>query len=378
MFDLTEEQQLIQETAAKFAATRLIPNASAWDQQEDIPRAVFDELAELGFMGVPTPDTYGGSGLGNFELVLILEEINRGCASTGVTLSVHNSLVQGPLYKFGADALKKKYLPKLTNAAWIGAYCLTEPQAGSDAANQHTTAVKDGDHYVLNGSKIWITNGAWADLFIVFARTDKTQRTKGISCFIVERGFPGFSVGKKEKKMGIRGSSTTVVNFDNCRVPAVNMLGEEGRGFNIAMDTLNGGRIGIATQSVGIARAALELSVKHAKERVTFGKPIADYQAIQWKLADMAMNIDAARLLVYRAATLRDRGANMAKEAAMAKLFASEICNRAVQEGVQIHGGYGYTKDYTIERLFRDARITEIYEGTSEIQRIVIAKHLLG
>jgi butyryl-CoA dehydrogenase len=307
-----------------------------------------------------------------------MEELHRACASTGVTVSVHNSLVGGPLTKFGTDDQKARYLPKMASGEMIGAYCLSEPDAGSDAGALSTTAVEDGDFFVLNGTKAWITNGGFCDLMIVFATEDKTKRTKGISAFLVETAWDGVEVGKKEEKLGIRASSTTQIHLENVRVPKANLLGERGAGFALAMDTLDGGRIGIATQAVGIAEACLRRSVKYAGERKQFGKEIGKFQAIQWKIADMAMEIEAARLLTYRAASLRDQGERCSKEASMAKLFASEASNRAAREAVQIHGGWGYVAEFDVERYYRDAKITEIYEGTSEIQRIVISRAVMS
>jgi alkylation response protein AidB-like acyl-CoA dehydrogenase len=328
-------------------------------------------------MGMLIPEEYGGTGVGNLCLVLALEEINRACASTGVTMSVHNSLASSPIIKFADEKLKKRYLPEMATGALIGAYSLSEAGSGSDAASLTAGAVKDGNEYVVNGSKSWITSGAEADVFVVMLRTDTTKRSKGISTFVIERDTKGVSIGKKENKLGLRASSTVQVTFEDARVPAANMVGEEGIGFKIAMETLDGGRIGIGAQAVGISQAALDASVSYAKEREQFGKPIGEFQAIQWKLADMATGIEAARLMLYRAARLRDRREPHTKETAMAKLFASEVSNRVTREAVQIHGGAGYLKDFPVERHFRDARITEIYEGTSEIHRIVVSRSLL-
>jgi alkylation response protein AidB-like acyl-CoA dehydrogenase len=328
-------------------------------------------------MGMLVPEQYGGAGLSNFCLVLALEEINRVCASTGVTMSVHNSLLCSPIIKYGSDELKQRYLPRLASCELLGAYALSEADAGTDAASISARAVKDGNDYVLNGAKLWITTGADADLFTVFVKTNPEAKAKGISAFLVEKGTKGFGIGKKEDKLGLRASSTTELVFEDCRVSANNMLGTEGEGFKIALATLDGGRIGIGTQSVGIARACLEASVAYAREREQFGKKIGEFQAIQWKIADMATQIDAARLMVYRASRMRDQGLPHTKEAAMAKLFASEVANRAARDAVQIHGGAGYLKDFPVERYYRDARITEIYEGTSEVQRIVISRAFL-
>ncbi|MGD8414552.1 MAG: acyl-CoA dehydrogenase [Candidatus Latescibacterota bacterium] len=377
-FNLTEEQQMIQQTAREFADNEIAPVADEMSRQGKFPAEIVQKLSDLGFMGMLIPEEYGGTGLGNFCLVLALEEVNRACASTGVTMSVHNSLCTGPLVNFGSEELKKKYLPKLAKGELIGAYALSEPDAGSDPASLSCAAVKDGNEYVLNGTKNFITTGQEADVFIVMVRTNpEEKKTRGISSFVLEPGMKGFTVGKKEDKLGLRASSTTQLILEDLRVGADQMLGEEGQGFKIAMHTLDGGRVGIATQSVGIAQACLDESVKYCEEREAFGKQIGHFQMMQWKLADMAMNIEAARLMVYNAARLKDEGKPHSKEASMAKLFASEACNEAARQAVQIHGGAGYTEDFKVERFYRDARITEIYEGTSEIQRIVISRHLL-
>jgi butyryl-CoA dehydrogenase len=376
-FDLTEEERLIQQTAREFADSEVAPVASENDRKGQFPRKLVEGLAKLGFLGMLIPEEYGGTGVGNFGLVLALEEINRACASTGVTMSVHNSLVSSPIVKFGSEKTKKKYLPPIARGETIGAYALSEAGSGSDAAALQARAVKDGNDYVINGTKSWITSGAEAEVFVVMLRTNPEERSKGISTFVIEKGTKGFSIGKKEDKLGLRGSSTVQLVFEDTRVPAENMLGHEGEGFKIAMSTLDGGRIGIGTQAVGIAQAALDASVAYANEREQFGKKIGEFQAIQWKIADMATKIDASRLMIYRAARLRDRGEPHSMEAAMAKLFASEMSNQVAREAVQIHGGAGYLKDFDVERYYRDARITEIYEGTSEIQRIVISRFLL-
>ena len=376
-FNLTEEQLMVQQTAREFADKEIAPVADENNRTGKFPADLVKKLADLGFLSMLIPEEYGGTGLGNFCLALALEEINRVCASTGVTMSVHNSLCSGPLVKWGSDGLKRRYLPKMAKGELLGAYALSEPDAGSDPAALTTTALKDGGEYVMNGTKSWITTGADADIFIVMARTDPTQRTKGISAFVLERDMKGFSIGKKEDKLGLRASSTVQLIFEDVRVPADRILGEEGMGFKIALNTLDGGRIGIACQGVGIAQACLDETVKYAEEREAFGKQIAHFQAIQWKIADMATRIEAARLLMYNAARLKDEGKPHAKEAAMAKLFASEICNECARQAIQVHGGAGYLEDFKVERFFRDARVTEIYEGTSEIQRIVISRHLL-
>ena len=375
-FELTEEERLIQQTARDFANDRIVPIAAENDRQGRFSKKVLKEMADLGFMSMLIPEEYGGVGLGNFSLALVLEEINRACASTGVTMSVHNSLASSPIIRYGSDETKKKFLPRMATGELLGAYALSEAGAGSDAASLQCRATKDGDHYVFNGTKSWVTTGAEAGIFVVMVRTNPGERSKGISSFVVERDTPGFSIGKKENKLGLRASSTVQLVFEDARVPARQILGKEGEGFKIAMETLDGGRIGIAAQAVGIAKASLDASVAYANEREQFGKKIARFQAIQWKLADMATSIDAARLLMYRAARLRDAGEPHTQEAAMAKLFASEMSNRAAREAVQIHGGAGYLKEFPVERYYRDARITEIYEGTSEVHRIVISRNL--
>lgn len=377
---LSEEEQLIRRTAREFAKAEIAPLAEEIDRSHDVPRRLLERLASVGFMGVLIPEEYGGAGLSNACLFLIQTELNRACASTGVTMSVHNSLTSSPIIRFGTEAAKRRYLPKMATAEWIGAYSLSEPVSGSDAAALVTHAQRHGDGYVLNGQKVFVTNGKIADVFVVFARTSRIEgsKAKGISAFILDRSTPGLTVGKPEKKLGIRGSSTVQLFLEDCRVPADNLLGVEGEGFKIALATLDGGRIGIAAQAIGIACACLEASVKYAKDRRQFGRPIADFEAIQWKLAEMATDLEAAMLLGLRAARLRDGGAPHSKEAAMAKLFAASMANRHASEAVQIHGGAGYIRDFPVERYFRDAKITEIYEGTSEIQRIVIARSVLG
>ncbi len=376
-FPLTEEQRLIQDTAREFADREIAPVADRHNREGTFPMALVKRMGELGFMGMSVPETYGGSGAGNFSLVLVLEEINRACASTGVTMSVQNSLVCAPIVHWASEPLKHQYLPKLASGEFLGAYALSEPGSGSDAAGLVTSAVKDGDSYVLNGTKNFITTGAEADIVLAMVRTDTAHKTRGITAFILERGWKGFHVGKKEDKMGLRSSSTVQLVFEDLRVPSSNIVGEVGAGFKIAMHTLDGGRIGIAAQAVGIAQACLDASIKYAEEREAFDQQIGKFQAVQFKLANMATKLEAARLLVYNAARLKDENKPHGKEAAMAKLFASEVANDAAREAVQIHGGAGYLEDFPVERYFRDARITEIYEGTSEIQRIVVARHLL-
>lgn len=377
-FALSEEHRLVQQTARDFATREILPVASQLDAEHRFPAEIVRGLAELGLLGVMVPEEYGGAGMDNVAYVLALEEVARACASTAAILSVNNSLVCDPILRYGTEEQKRRYLPVLASGREIGCYCLTEPQAGSDAASLQTTARLDGDGWVLNGTKVFVTNAREAWVFIVYARTEPEAGPRGISAFIVERDHPGISVGKVERKMGLLATSTCEVLLQDCRVPRENLLGARGEGFKVALSTLDGGRIGIAAQAVGIARAALEESVAYARERRQFGRPIAEFQAIQWKIADMATRIDAARLLTLRAAWLRDQGKRCTAEASMAKLFASETAMFAAHQGVQIFGGYGYIKDYPVERYFRDAKITEIYEGTSEIQRLVIARNLLA
>ena len=378
-FELNEQQTLLRDMARGFAETELAPRATKHDRQGFIDPEVFEKMAEIGLWGLTIPEEFGGAGMGNLELSIVLEEINRACASTGVTLSVHNSLFGAPIVRWGDDAQKKAWLPRVASGELLGAYCLTEPNAGSDASALRTTARLDGDEWVLDGTKVWVTNGGIAGVMVVYARTNpKVSKAKGISAFVVPKATPGVRVGKAEKKTGIRASSTTEILFEGARIPKGNLLGGLDNGFTVAMDTLDGGRIGIASQAVGIARACLEASIKYSKEREQFGKPIASFQAIQWKLADMATQIDAARLLTMKAAWLRDRKERCTQAAAEAKLFASRIANAAADECLQIHGGAGYTDHFPVERLFRDARITEIYEGATDIQRIVIARNLIN
>jgi butyryl-CoA dehydrogenase len=360
-----------------FAEKELAPVASRLDRDGAYPHEQLKKLGEMGLMGVFVPEEFGGAGMDFLSYVTALEEVSKAWASLGTILSVNNSLVCGPIFRFGSDAQKKRYLPLVARGEWLGCYALTEAGAGSDAGSIRTRAVRINGGYVLNGSKVFTTNGSQANLAIVYAVTDATQGKQGISAFLVERGTPGFVVGKIEDKLGLRSSETAALSFEDCRVPLENLLGREGEGFRIALETLDGGRIGIATQAVGIAQACIEESLSYSKERQQFGRPIADFQAIQWMLADMATEIDAARLLTYRAAWLHEQGREVTRAAAMAKLFASEACNRAAYKALQIFGGYGYIKDFAVERLFRDARVTTLYEGTSEIQRLIIARHLL-
>ena len=374
---LTEEQELAQRTARDFAREKILPRAQEIDEKGEVPRELVAEMAALGFLGIYVPESYGGAGLDALSYALVSEEINRACASTGVVMSSHVSLAVDPLLHHGNDDQKERFLRPLASGQKLGCFALSEPASGSDAAAMRTTARRDGDAWVLNGTKNFITNGASGDIAIVFAQTDAAARHRGIAAFVVEKGTPGFSVGKLEHKLGIRGSDTAQLVFQDCRVPAANVLGKVGDGFKIALSTLDGGRISIAAQAVGIARACLEDALAYAKDREAFGKKIVEFQAIQWKLADMATETDAARLLVWRAATLKDRGEDHRLAAAQAKLFASDVAVRAARECVQIFGGYGYLTDFPAERHYRDAKITEIYEGTSEIMNLVIAEEIL-
>ncbi|MBA2446653.1 MAG: acyl-CoA dehydrogenase [Chloroflexi bacterium] len=374
-FLLTEDQELFRRTVREFAAREIAPVAAEHDEAETYPAENVRKMGELGLMGLTVPTEYGGAGAGAIEYALAMEEVARACAAHSVVLTVNVSLVCEPIYKFGTDEQRERFLPRLTRADIVGSYCLSEPRSGSDARNMETRAERDGDHYILNGTKNWITNGGVAGLYLVYAATD--PHGGRIGAFLIEADRPGLRAGAKERKLGIRASSTTQVFLEDCRVPVENRLGEEGDGFKIAMTTLDGGRIGIAAQALGIAQAAFDAAVAYAKEREAFGHRIADFQGLQWMMADMATRIDCARLLTYRAAQLKDRGLPFSKEAAMAKLYASETAMWVTTKAVQIHGGYGYSREYDVQRYFRDAKITEIYEGTSEIQRMVIARHIL-
>jgi len=378
-FQLSEEQNLIRNMVRSFAEKEVAPSAAERDEKERFDRELmFDKLGELGLAGMIIPEQFGGAGADYISYAIAVEELSRVCASTGVTLSAHLSLCANPIYNFGSDQQKQTYLVPLAEGAKLGAFALTEPNAGSDAGGTKTTAVLDGDEWLINGSKIFTTNGGDADTYIVFARTDKeAEKHHGISAFIIEKGTPGFSFGKKEKKMGIRSSPTLESVFENCRIAKENLLGEEGQGFRIAMKTFDGGRIGIAAQALGIAQGALDAAVAYAKERKQFATPIAAFQGVQFQLADMATQVEAARLVVYNAAYLASQRLSYSKESAMVKLFASETAMKVTTQAVQIHGGYGYTRDYPVERMMRDAKITEIYEGTSEIQRMVIGSLLV-
>ncbi|MEV5116058.1 acyl-CoA dehydrogenase [Peribacillus frigoritolerans] len=373
-FKLTEEHEMIRKMVRDFAQNEVAPTAAERDEEERFDREIFDKMAELGLTGIPWPEEYGGIGSDYLAYCIAVEELSRVCASTGVTLSAHTSLAGWPIYKFGTEEQKQKYLRPMAQGEKIGAYGLTEPSSGSDAGGMRTTAKLVGDEYVISGSKIFITNGGIADTYVVFALTEPESKQKGTSAFIIEKDFPGFSVGKKEKKLGIRSSPTTEIIFDECRVPKENLLGKEGEGFKIAMMTLDGGRNGIAAQAVGIAQGALDAAVDYAKERVQFGKPISAQQGIGFKLADMATGVEASRLLTYQAAWLESVGLPYGKESAMSKLFAGDTAMKVTTEAVQVFGGYGYTKDYPVERYMRDAKITQIYEGTQEIQKLVISR----
>ena len=375
-FQLTDEHEQLREMIRDFALNEVAPTAAERDEEARFDRAIWDKMAELGLTGIPWPEEYGGAGFDFLAYAIAVEELSRVCASTGVTLSAHTSLAGWPLYKFGSEEQKQKYLRPMAEGKKIGAYCLTEAGSGSDAGGMKTTAKLDGDEYVLNGSKIFITNGGVADIYIVFAATNPEEKHKGTSAFIVESSYPGFAVGKKENKLGIRSSPTTEIVFDNCRVPKENLLGVEGQGFKIAMQTLDGGRNGIAAQAVGIAQGALDAAIDYSKERVQFGKPIVANQGVSFKLADMATGIEASRLLTYQAAWLESKNLPYGKASAMAKLLAGDTAMSVTTEAVQIFGGYGYTKDYPVERYMRDAKITQIYEGTQEIQRLVISRML--
>lgn len=376
-FQLTEDQKMIRDMARKFAREVVAPKAAELDEKSEFPAMHLHKMWELGLMSMMIDPKYGGSGMDTLSYVLALEEISWACASTAVTMSVNNSLFCGPVQKFGTEEQKQEFLVPCATGKALGAYCLSEPGTGSDAANQQTTAVLSGGDYVLNGTKNFITNGPNADHFVVFAMTDKVKRHKGISAFLLKKSDPGFSVGKIEKKLGIRASSTSSIVMTDCRIPKTRLLGGEGQGFTIAMTTLDAGRIGIATQALGISQAAFDYAIKYAGEREAFGQTIDGFQAIQFMLSDMSTRIEASRLLTYKAAWLKDQGMPCSREAAQAKLFSSETSNFVTNKAVQIHGGYGYCREYPVERLLRDARITEIYEGTSEIQRVVIAKNLL-
>jgi butyryl-CoA dehydrogenase len=375
--ELTEEQQLLQKTVREFAEAEVKPFAKEVDETGRFPRDTIKKAAELGLTGVAIPENYGGAGMDHISYTIVIEEISRVCASTSVILSVQNSLYCDPVYRFGTEEQKQKFLVPFASGEKIGCYALTEPQAGSNAAALTTKAIRKGDSYVVNGTKAWITNGGAADAVIAYVNTQPEKGEKGITALVIEKGTPGFSVGKEEKKLGIHGSACTELVFSDCVVPAANRIGNEGEGYKVALSTLDGGRIGIASQATGIAQGAFEAALSYAQQREAFGHPIADFQAIQFMLADMATEIDAARLLARRAAWKQDSGARFSMEAAIAKLFASEMSTRVAHKAIQIHGGNGYSSEYPVERAYRDTRITEIYEGTSEIQRLVIASWVL-
>jgi len=377
-FELTEEQNLIRDMVRSFAEAEVAPSARERDEEERFDRALmYDRLAELGLTGIVFPEEYGGAGADYISYAIAVEELSRVCGSTGVTLSAHLSLCANPIYMFGTEAQKQKYLVPLAKGEKLGAFGLTEPSAGSDAGGTKTTATRDGNEWILNGSKIFITNAGEAEIYVVLARSDKSaEKHRGISAYIVEKGTPGFSFGKKEAKMGIRSSPTMELVFDNCRIPAENLLGQEGQGFKVAMKTLDGGRIGIASQALGLAQGALDAAIAYTKDREQFNKSVASFQGVSFQLADMATQIEAARLLIYNAAYRASAGLSYSQESAMAKLFASETAMRVTTQAVQLHGGYGYTREFPVERMMRDAKITEIYEGTSEVQRVVIGAAL--
>lgn len=376
-FSLTKKEELFLQMIREFAENEVKPLAAEIDEEERFPMETVEKMRKIGLMGIPVPVEYGGQGGTNQMYTMAVEELSKVCATTGVIVSAHTSLCMAPIMENGTEEQKKKYLPKLASGEWIGAFGLTEPNAGTDAAMQQTMAEDKGDKWILNGSKIFITNAGYADVYIIIAMTDKSLGTKGISAFIVEKGMKGFSIGKKEKKMGIRGSATCELIFENCEVPKENLLGKMGKGFNIAMKTLDGGRIGIASQALGIAQGAMDETVKYVKERKQFGRTIGQFQNTQFQLANLETKINAARFLVRSAAYNKDSGLPYSKDAAMAKLYAAETAMEVTTKAIQFHGGYGYTREYPVERMFRDAKITEIYEGTSEVQRMVIAAHLL-
>lgn len=376
-FNLSDTEQLFLQMIREFAEKEVKPIAAEVDESERFPEETVAKMAKIGLMGIPIPKEYGGAGGSNLMYTMAVEELSKVCGTTGVILSAHTSLCASPILYFGTEEQKQKYLPRLASGASLGAFALTEPNAGTDASAQQTVAVDAGDHYVLNGSKIFITNAQYADIYVIIAMTDKAQGTRGISAFIVEKGTPGFSIGKKEKKMGIRGSATCELIFENCKVPKENLLGKVGGGFKVAMTTLDGGRIGIAAQALGIAQGAIDETVKYVKERKQFGKSLSAFQNTQFVLADLEVKVEASRLLVRAAATAKDNGEPYSVPAARAKLFAADTAMEVTTKAVQLHGGYGYTREYPVERMMRDAKITEIYEGTSEVQKMVISAAML-
>ena len=377
-FELNEEQRMVRDMVHDFAQKEIAPRAALVDKTEEFPAENIRQMAELGLLGLPYPEEYGGGGGDYLSYAIAVEEIARACGSTALIYAAHVSLGCGPIYSFGNKEQKQEWLPRLCTGKGLAAFGLTEPEAGSDAGATRTMAVRDGEEYVLNGSKMWITSGAIADVVTCTAKTDPEAGTRGISCFLVEQGTPGFLPGKNEPKMGLKGSVTSALSLENCRVPARNLLGAEGEGFKQMLNTLDAGRISIGAMALGLGQAALDEAVRYAKERVQFGQPIAKFQAIQWMIADVATELDAARLMVYRAAARKDAGLRFTREAAMAKLYASEVAERAAFKAIQIHGGYGYSREYPVERIYRDQRLCTIGEGTSEIQRLVIARQVLG
>ena len=376
-YQLNEEQKMIQAMVKDLARDAILPTAAERDKTKEFPSAIIKQMGELGLMGMTVPPEYNGAGVDTISYSLALQEIGYACASTAVIMSVHNSVSCGPIYRFGSDFLKENYLKPLAAGEKLGCFAMTEPGAGSDPAGAKSTAKKDGNSYILNGTKAWITSGKNADVVVATAYTDKGKKHRGISSFVLEKGMPGFIVGPEEDKMGQRASDSTSLIFEDCRVPAENLLGEEGQGFIIAMTALDEGRIGIASLSVGLSQACLDAAVTYAQERVQFGSPISKFQGIRWMIPDMAVQTEAARLLTFNAASMKDRGERFTREASMAKLFASETANSSAYKAIQIHGGYGYSKEYPVERYYRDARVLTIYEGTSEVQRIVIANNTI-
>ncbi|NQU12767.1 MAG: acyl-CoA dehydrogenase [Desulfobacteraceae bacterium] len=377
-YQLSEEQRMIQAMVRDFAREEILPTASERDRSGEFPAEILKKMGELGLMGMSVPPEYNGAGVDTVSYSVALQEVAYACASTAVVMSVHNSVACGPIYLYGSEYLKETHLKPLAAGTKIGSFALTEAGAGSDPASQKAKAVREGDDYVINGTKMFITTGKNSDLTVVTAYTDRDKKHRGISAFVVEKGTPGFYVGKEEEKMGLRASDTVELIFDECRVPVQNLLGQEGDGFVIAMASLDGGRIGIASQSVGLAQACLDAAVSYSKERIQFNKPIAKFQGIRWMIADMATQLEAARLLTFNAAAMRDRGEDFSAAASMAKVFASEMANKVAYQALQIHGGYGYIREFSLERYYRDARVFTIYEGTSEIQRRVIANHVIG
>lgn len=377
-FELSEDHRMVQDMVRKLATEEIAPRAAHYDETREFPWENIKKLAELGLMGVVVPEEYGGAGMDTLAYVTVIEELSRACAATGVIAAVQNSLATFPLLKYGSEELKKKYLPQLASGEKIGAYALTEPNSGSDAASIKTTCRLDGDHYILDGQKTWITNSTAAEIFIVYATLDASLGHKGICCFVVEKSWEGFAVGKHEETMGVRASGTCPLTFEGVKIPKENLVGNEGEGFKVAMATLDCGRIGIAAQAVGIAQRALDEALRYSKEREQFKRPISQFQLVQEMLVNMAVGVESARLLVQRAAVTRDLGQPFGKEASMAKLYASNVAVQNALDSIQVHGGYGYSKEYPVERLLRDAKITQIYEGTSEVQKLVIAKHLLS